>query len=209
MVSRFLSQASERTTAKVPTWRYGYGPAQGDVETFSPLKYFDGKRYSYESTFPSPTTGFAQLTRPGGHPGKNASQSSIRRWTAAKDMLIRIAGTAERSSERGDGIRLIVRINGQAVYQEELKTGDLKTIAGYHPVQTGDAVDFVVDPMETPTSDGYRWTVLIEERDETKRNVLESWHSARDFAAPPPPPMTPWEQVSQAFLMTNEFLFID
>ena len=35
------------------------------------------------------------------------------------------------------------------------------------------------------------------------------WDAQADFKAPPPPKLEPLEQMAQALLMTNEFLFID
>jgi hypothetical protein len=37
----------------------------------------------------------------------------------------------------------------------------------------------------------------------------KQWDSREDFAAPPPAPLSPWEQLAQALLLTNEFMFID
>ena len=209
MVSRFVDQASKTTRQSNQVWHYGYGSAVGAQASFQPLKHFSGQRYAAQREIPSQSHGFLQLTRVGGHPGRNSDQSSIRRWIAPDSMLIRIAGTLEHKSDRGDGIRAIVRVNGQQVFERTVKTGSEKSVAGYHQVDQGDTVDFIVDPQQTTTSDGYRWTVLIEQRDESKKNVLDTWRSGQDFSGPPPPVMTPWEQTAQAMMMTNEFLFID
>ena len=37
----------------------------------------------------------------------------------------------------------------------------------------------------------------------------ETWDARADFSAPPPPPLTAWEQLAQALLLTNEFMFLD
>jgi hypothetical protein len=208
-LSQFVEEARALEGRSGPVWQYGFGPAEDGVDSFQPLSHFDGKRYTFEAEFPSPQAGYVMLTRPGGHPGKHAGQSSIRRWTAPADMLVRIAGTVHTNADRGDGVRAIVRINGKAVEETVAGQEPQKTIAGYHRVKAGDAIDFVVAPRQSPTADGYRWTVLIEQRDRSRENVLRRWHSARDFAAPPPPPMDAWEQTAQALMMTNEFLFVD
>ncbi|MCO8125445.1 PSD1 and planctomycete cytochrome C domain-containing protein [Stieleria sp. TO1_6] len=209
MIKSFVNHADRLRGGQPVRWQYGFGRVGGATADFKPLTHFDGKRYSYESEFPSPVLGYAMLSSSGGHPGKNSEQATIRRWTAPADMLIRIAGTLERKSERGDGVRAVIRINGKPIFETTLVTGQSKTACGIHSVKTGDSIDFVVDPLQSSTADGHRWTVLIEHRDETKKNVLETWSSGRDFSGPPPPPLSPWEQTAQALMMTNEFLFVD
>jgi hypothetical protein len=209
MISKFVDSASRISVQSVPVWQYGYGPADGGIETFKSLAHFAGNRYTLEPEFPSPAIGFAQHNRSGGHPGKHSQWSSIRRWIAPGDMTIRIAGTLQRPSDRGDGIRGTIKINGQPIHQATIKTGSTETVCDDQSVKSGDVIDFVVDPIKSSTSDGYRWTIAMEQRDPTKKNVLRRWHSAEDFAGPPPPPLTAWEQAAQALLMTNEFLFVD
>ena len=41
----------------------------------------------------------------------------------------------------------------------------------------------------------------------TGRKIV--WDAQTDFKAPPPPKLQPLEQIAQALLMTNEFLFVD
>ena len=124
-------------------------------------------------------------------------------------MTVRIAGLLHRPSDRGDGIRALIKINGRPIYRKVIQTGSTKTVCDPQAIEKGDVIDFVVDPIKTSTSDGYRWTVSIEQPDDAKKIALQRWHSAEDFAGPPPPPMTAWEQAAQALLMTNEFLFVD
>lgn len=205
MVSKFVAAAGSLMGEQPMTWQYGYGPVDGD--NFTPLKHFDGSRYTYEAKFPSPEFGYLMLTGPGGHPGKDSAHSIIRRWTAPRDMKLRIGGLIERKSDRGDGIRGVVRIAGKAVAEFTVLTGSEKNSVGFHQVKQGNFVDFIVDPLKTTTSDGFRWTVVMEERN--KANVVETWYSSREFAPPPQPVLSPWEQAAQALLMTNEFLFLD
>lgn len=209
MVKNFLAAADQMMEGQAPVWQYGYGSSLSDGSDFKPLAHFDGKRYTFDHEFPSPVGGFLQLHRLGGHPGADAQHSIVRRWTAPADRLIRIGGTLERQSDRGDGVRGLVRINDNVIYETTVRTGSEKTGAGFHRVSAGDHVDFVVDPLKTATSDSFRWTVVIESRVKDSDKILDSWVSGRDFAGPPPPALAPWEQAAQAFLMTNEFLFVD
>lgn len=209
MVIRFVQQADGLMEDQAAEWQYGYGPSASGTEEFTPLSHFDGKRYTFEPTFPSPKAGFVSLTNWGGHPGGSSEKSAIRRWIATDTMLIRIGGLLERKSDRGDGIRGVVRINGKPVYDVELTTGQQKTAVGFHKVNEGDRVDFIVDPLKTATSDSFRWTVVIERREKGREDAVETYYSGREFAGPPPPPLSPWEQAAQALLLTNEFLFVD
>ncbi|MEM0926305.1 MAG: DUF1553 domain-containing protein [Planctomycetota bacterium] len=210
MMKRFIEQA-EKLSADVTggtIWSYGYG-SLADPSSFQRLSHFDGQRYTFEAKFPSSESGFLMLNRTGGHPGKHSKLASVLRWTAPADMTIRIAGLLERKSPRGDGILAMIRTGRGEIFRKDLATGSEKAVAGFHQVTAGEHVDFIVDPKKTTTSDGYRWTVLIEQRDSARTEVFRSWHSAKDFGPPPPPPMTPWEQAAQALTMTNEFLFVD
>ena len=38
---------------------------------------------------------------------------------------------------------------------------------------------------------------------------MQLWHSANDFSGPAPPRLNPWEQLAQALLVSNEFVFVD
>ncbi|MEO1617467.1 MAG: DUF1553 domain-containing protein [Planctomycetota bacterium] len=210
MMRRFIDQARSlaEDTGAAPVWQYGFGDAS-DASSFHSLPHFDGERYSPETKFPSGEYGYLMLNRAGGHPGKTSEQASILRWIAPEDMVIRLAGLIERKSDRGNGIEAIVRIDQREVFRKKLVTGSEKSVAGFHSVKAGQTVDFVVDPLGNSNSDGYRWTVLVEQRDASKKEVVRSWRSAQDFAPPPPPAMSPWEQAAQALMMTNEFLFVD
>lgn len=213
MLKRFVNEAETLTPQTGPIWSYGFGPVKTESDEddgFVSLSHFDGKRYTYEPKFPSPDKGFVMLSKTGGHPGKSSKTCSILRFTAPEAMTVRIAGTLQRSSDRGDGIAAQVRLGNAVVFATTTQDDEpIKTVAGYHQVDAGEHVDFVVDPIKTSTSDGYRWTVLVEKRSDDRKDILHSWHSARDFGGPPPPAMTPWEQTAQALLMTNEFLFVD
>jgi hypothetical protein len=79
-------------------------------------------------------------------------------------------------------------------------------------VVAGEILDFTVDCRETTTSDGYRWSPVLrslqmpEQASGFQKTV---WDAQADFVAPPPPRLTPLEQMAQALLMTNEFMFVD
>jgi hypothetical protein len=35
------------------------------------------------------------------------------------------------------------------------------------------------------------------------------WNAANDFSGPPPRRLNPWEELAQALLVSNEFVFVD
>ena len=74
-------------------------------------------------------------------------------------------------------------------------------------VEAGEAIDFVLDCIDSPNHDSFRWapTVLVEAAD----GAVARWDARADFTGPSPAPPTAEEQYAQALLMTNEFLYID
>ena len=76
----------------------------------------------------------------------------------------------------------------------------------------GEILDFAVDCRETTTSDSFRWPLAIKLLDNAEKLPAKTqivWDAQTDFKAPPPPKLQPLEQIAQALLMTNEFLFVD
>lgn len=45
--------------------------------------------------------------------------------------------------------------------------------------------------------------------EEAPKGMQTVWDAQADFKAPPPPKLSPLQQIAQALLMTNEFMFID
>ena len=86
-------------------------------------------------------------------------------------------------------------------------------------VRQGDAIDFIVTAGGNPSSDAFGWspTVIAEDQAPEAEDRDRSgpaaagwrWSAARDFGPPPAPLLSPWEQVAQALLLTNEFWFLD
>ena len=76
------------------------------------------------------------------------------------------------------------------------------------PVKKGDVLDFAVDCRETTIADSFSWAPVVTAV-ATAGAPVELWSAQADFAGPPPPLLTPWEQCAQALLLTNEFWFVD
>ena len=191
-------------------WRYGHGaPAAGDHDgSFEPLAHFDGKVYQVGPVFPDPRLGHLRLTSTGGHPGRRGD-AVIRRWVAPVDGVATISGRLEHLSDKGDGVRGRIVGGDGTVLGEWIAFNDrVDTPVAEVAVRRGDTIDFAVDCREQPTADGFSWAASVTVA-KGPGGRPASWDAKADFAGPPPPLLTPWEQCAQALLLTNEFWFVD
>jgi len=78
-------------------------------------------------------------------------------------------------------------------------------------VEPGEKIDFVVDCVKSSDFDSFAWAPVIRTRQTagSATSVVQLWHSANDFSGPAPPRLNPWEQLAQALLVSNEFVFVD
>jgi mono/diheme cytochrome c family protein len=192
------------------TWRYGQGdPAAADAQArFTPLAHFSGQAYQAGPEFPDKTLGHVRLTNSGGHPGQPA-HAAIRRWVAPVDGVVAITGRLEHLSDKGDGVRgRIIRGDGSVLGDWTAFNDRIDTPLAEVSVKKGDVLDFAVDCREHTMADSFSWapTVAVVAAPGGK---AASWTALADFAGPPPPLLTPWEQCAQALLLTNEFWFVD
>jgi hypothetical protein len=152
------------------------------------------------------------LSKNGGHPGRSVANAVIRRWRAPHDGFVEITGSLQHLSDKGDGIRARIMGPGNRVLGEWTALNEkVDTHVKRVRVTRGQTIDFVVDPIKTNASDGFNWAprlAAIASPDGTA-STEEAWDARNDFAGPPPPPLGPWEQLAQALLLTNEFMFLD
>lgn len=204
------------------SWQQGYGSADPDVPragAFSPLPHFDAaaKRYQGARVFPDRVHGFVSLNASGGHPGDGLERAAIRRWMAPFDGEVAIDGEISIGEKvSGDGIRarVISSLSGQI--GEWIVDGSngisAPTTIPKVTVKAGEILDFTVDCRESTTSDGFRWAPtirLLVMPEKAPKDLQTVWNSQADFKAPPPPKLTPLEQMAQGLIITNEFMFID
>ncbi|MBN8246825.1 MAG: PSD1 domain-containing protein [Verrucomicrobia bacterium] len=201
--------------APASTWSYGTGlwnPDSGRVEQWRALPTFSGEQWQWETKVPSSTGQWTLLNRDGGHPGSSASNAAIRRWTAPFTGRIRISGALKQEAEAGDGVlgRVISSRTG-SLGTWEVHHGRRSTEVETLEVQTGDALDFVVEPRADENSDSFEWRVDLTRLDPAPVGAAASWNSRRDFSGPRPtvPPLDAWQEFAQVLLSANEFVFVD
>jgi Protein of unknown function (DUF1553)/Protein of unknown function (DUF1549)/Planctomycete cytochrome C len=198
----------------VSAWHYGYGTLDLDakrVQEFHPFPRFVDQRWG-GATLPDSDLGWVHLTARGGHPGQDQKHCAIRRWVSPIAAEIEIHGTLEHPAARGDGIRGWIISSRQGVLREWTVMHDKRqTTIDSIAVQPGETLDFVVDCHKSDDSDGFAWAPVIKTKQiaGSFTSSVQLWHSANDFSGPPPPRLTAWEQLAQALLISNEFVFVD
>jgi len=213
-ISLITATTEKAKVADKPTrrnWSYGYGPfdeAKNRVSQFTPLPHFTGTAWQGGQQFPDPALGWAQLTSTGGHPGNDRQHAAIRRWTAGRDMRIRIQSKIAHEPEMGDGIRAFITSSSGGLHHSiELHHANRQLDVETLDVKSGDVVDFIVDIGNGLNNDQYLWTTTIQEIASTGNGT--TWNSQADFPPPIANTLDGWEQLAQVLLCSNEFMFID
>lgn len=207
-----LLQSDDNAMPDVPQnqWTYGvatYRAENGTVEGFRTLPRYHADRWQGpKEELPDPDWDWAFLNASGGHPGGRPDLAVVRRWVAFHPATVRVRGMLKHPSENGNGIRAAIVLRGnQRVGEWSLKQGETETRVDELEVHAGDTLDFVTDANGDTNSDGFEWKVRIVSQDESDTRT----NSERHFSAQQPRVLTPWEQATQALLLTNEFCFVD
>jgi len=192
--------------APTPVWEYGFGSVdvKGRLAGFTPLAHFADNGYRAGSAFPDPKLGYLTLNAIGGHPGSNAAQSAVRRWTAPATMIVRVTGKLTHTQREGDGVRArLTSSRGGVLCEWTAHNRAVSTEVATVQVQKGDTLDFVVDPIGGPAFDSFAWAPVVSGADG------KTWSATRDFGPPPPSSLPRLALYAQALMMTNEFIFVD
>ncbi|WP_315857199.1 PSD1 and planctomycete cytochrome C domain-containing protein [Rhodopirellula halodulae] len=214
MAKRFLVAATDtdgQTLGEV--WQYGWGnivstpKRSGDAnDDFQSLPYWSGKAYQASETFPDPELRFLRLSATAAHCGVDPAHSIIRRWVAPADGAVRIASKLTHARPNGDGITVSIR-SGEFRTTDRVVRGTIKPSVDRLPVKTGDVIDFIASPGANSNSDSHTWTITIAGIG--GELMGDRWQSQKDFAPPAPPPLGRVDQLAQALMLTNEFLYLD
>jgi hypothetical protein len=194
-------------------WTYVMLPIdESDKPSFIEFPFWTGQAYQVGPDFPDPKYGFARLTNTGGHPG-NTRYEVVRRFNVAASGEAKVTGLLKHARENGDGVvaRIVLRRSDGSFEQIE-KTwkafnSEQETNTKSFGVKAGDIIDCIVGCGKTPTADAYIWTVDISI--EFDGESFTTWSSRDGFKPPPPPMLDGWEQLAQALMLTNEFIYID
>jgi hypothetical protein len=188
-------------------WSYGFAQFDGragSLGEFTPLPYFTGKAWQGGPEYPDASLGWAQLSAEGGHAGNDHQHAVVRRFTAPRDLVLRIRSVLRHPVAVGDGVLAAIFVDGQARLTthalDSKVTLDLEPVS----VKKGATIDFVVDLRESLNHEEFEWSVDLADTQGT-----ETWNSTRDFAGTRSDHLTPWEQLAQVLLTSNEFLFVD
>ena len=76
-------------------------------------------------------------------------------------------------------------------------------------LQPGDTIDFVVDIIQELNSDQFLWSPRITLVNEEGRTGATFWETGTDFTRSDVSRLSPWAQLAQVLLLSNEFLFLD
>jgi Protein of unknown function (DUF1553) len=226
MLSR-LPTASERASAvrflsapistdglkRSSPWTYGVlDRRENEAGVFVELPHWTGESYQGSSEFPDAKYFHAKLTSLGGHPG-NPKMDCVRRFTVPATGVAKITGQLKHTRDRGDGVIAIlnVRENPTATPSEigrwDAFNSEVETNVKEFSVSAGTTIDFVVAAGKISTSDAFNWIVDIEIEFDGESST--NWSSKDGFKPPPPALMDAWEQLAQALMLTNEFIYID
>jgi plastocyanin len=106
----------------------------------------------------------------------------------------------------GDGIRAIAihtsKSGSKAIRNEVVHNGQVAFNFDAVEVAAGDKLDFVVNFHANLNNDQFLWSPELKLQEKT-------WHAERDFAGKQLSYLTPWEQLAQVLLLSNELVFID
>ncbi len=131
----------------------------------------------------------------------------VRRWTAPRDGTVTLRSQVLHNVPAGDGIRAILvhsrkGANGQLLKNEVVHNSQLDCNLEGLNVSAGDTLDFVVNINGNLNNDQFLWSAEIQMQE-------KSWQAERDFAGKEPNYLTPWEQLAQVLLLSNEMVFVD
>ncbi|MCB1235064.1 MAG: DUF1553 domain-containing protein, partial [Verrucomicrobiae bacterium] len=198
----------------VTEWEYGYGSVDETTgeAAFTAYSHWTGDRWQVGAAFPlkdDPRSYLSAGPNGSSHPGYTDKECSIYRWTAPRDLTIRVSGPVERAAVgKGTGLGLRVAVSGQGIVLKTTLPATEKQKAvtvDKLTVKAGDTVDFVADPLENNNSfDSYNWRPEIADLGGSR----DRWSQTAQFSGPADF-MNEWEAYAQALLGTNDFLFVD
>jgi hypothetical protein len=200
------------------SWSYGHGEwgeNAGRIREFKPLPHFTGSAWQGEELWPNASLGWAQLTAQGGHPGNDRLHAVVRRWTAPTDGRYDLSSTLIHEPEAGDGIRAFVSHSRLGkLMSTHLHHASTRLDFSAMMFHRGETLDFIVDIGDGLNSDQFLWTPVLRSSQPSVtggggETSAEVWDAAKDFGEQPRTLLSPWEQLVQVLMLSNEFMFVD
>jgi hypothetical protein len=209
----FIELAGEGEPSDVSStaaaWQYGlgsYDESSQRVVGFEKLPHFTGSAWQGGPNYPDAKLGWVQLTATGGHPGNDLAHAAVRRWTAPRDMRIRIDSTLIHEPTEGQGVRgFVVSSRGGLLQHAAVHHGQAALNVESLDVVTGETIDFVADIGQQLSYNQYLWKAIITPESEPNA----PFDSEKDFQQQSVEHLSAWEQLAQVILSSNEFLFVD
>jgi hypothetical protein len=193
-------------------WQYGmadYDVAEARLSAFERFDVWTGTAWQARTSSQGPNPECPSLTREGGHPGRAAGRAAVRRWTAPASGTVAISGKIRHEPKEGDGIiAAILSSRAGQLGRWEVHAGEADAVIGRVEVQAGETIDFLAAGREDPEADAFAWAPEVRYLD-PPAGMPAGWKADRDFAGPPPRPLTALEEFAQALLLSNEFTFVD
>lgn len=190
-------------------WQYGFGDfdaVKKQVTGFAALSSFDGKAFKGNGV---------SLDAMGGDPGAETKQSTVRRWVAPLDGRIDVAAELIHMDEKSEGVaaRIIssrAGLLGEWTAKKSAVCTDLSRIT----VRKGDVLDFLVTSANGKDAGAYQWSpsiVMTTADMPAMPGMNRRWDARIDFANPknPAKPLTAWEELCQAVLLSAEFAVLE
>ncbi len=214
LAEQFLRDAKQTTDTVVPLWQYGFGEYDTEaksLKSFSKLPHWTGSVWQGGPQLPDETLGWVALHAGGGHPG-NPQHSAVIRWTAPQDATVVVTGELKHSGDGGDGVMAVVWSAQQGERARWIAhKQSTNTFAPATQVRRGESLDFIVFCRTNESFDSFNWSPKVAS---TEKRPNKVWDFSADFPKGPNPqtpdaPLTPWEQLAQVLLLSNEFQFVD
>ena len=214
LAEQFLNDAEQTADSLAPLWQYGFGEYDikaKSLKSFTKLPHWTGSVWQAGQQLPDEKLGWVLWNAAGGHPG-SPQHSAVARWTAPQDATVVITGELKHNAEAGDGVMAVVWSAQQG--ERGRWTAHQQSVNTFAPaiqVRRGESLDFIVFCRADENSDSFHWSSKLAATDKRLKKV---WDFTADFPKGPNPqtpdaPLTPWEQLAQVLLLSNEFQFVD
>jgi len=201
-------------------WKYGFGEfdeAGRGVKHFEALPHFTGDAWQGGADWPDKKLGWAQLTATGGHAGNDLQHAVVRRWVSPVKGAVLLGGTLKHEHPEGHGVRALLCSSRHGLLGKwVLHNQSAETKADSLSVEPGDTIDFVVSIHESLNNNDFVWAPVIRmtgpDAIRDANGYAREWNARKDFSGPPSPvepALSAWEELAQALLLANEFLFVD